>query len=125
MSANASSQCRAPERYRLARDLEISRLVTGLWQVADMERDRGPLDAERASAAMLDYARAGFDSFDMADHYGSAELIAGRLLARVSAGELPGRAPPAGSASPRRPSPGGVRARPAGGARRVRSSRLP
>jgi aryl-alcohol dehydrogenase-like predicted oxidoreductase/enamine deaminase RidA (YjgF/YER057c/UK114 family) len=95
MSANISSQRRAPERYRLARDLEISRLVTGLWQVADMERDRGPLDAERASAALLDYARAGFDSFDMADHYGSAELIAGRLLARVSAGELAGRAPPA------------------------------
>ena len=36
---------------------------------------------------MLDYARAGFDSFDMADHYGSAELISGRFLARVAAGE--------------------------------------
>jgi len=82
-------------RYRLAPDLEISRIVTGLWQVADMERERGPLDVESASAAMLDYARAGFDSFDMADHYGSAELIAGRMLARVLGGELPGRAPPA------------------------------
>ncbi|MFN3293054.1 MAG: aldo/keto reductase, partial [Gemmobacter sp.] len=28
------------------------------------------------------YAAAGFDTFDMADHYGSAEIIAGRLLAR-------------------------------------------
>jgi len=82
-------------RYRLAPDLEISRIVTGLWQVADMERERGPLDVARASAAMLDYARAGFDSFDMADHYGSAELIAGRMLARVRGGELPGRAAPA------------------------------
>ena len=26
------------------------------------------------------YAAAGFDAFDMADHYGSAELIAGRFL---------------------------------------------
>jgi len=78
----------APDRYRLAADLDISRIVTGLWQVADMERDGTPLDREQASAAMLDYARAGFDSFDMADHYGSAELITGRFLARARAGEL-------------------------------------
>jgi len=84
----------APERYRLAEDLEISRIVTGLWQVADMERDGAPLDPELASTSMLDYARAGFDSFDMADHYGSAELITGRLLARVRAGELPNRSAP-------------------------------
>lgn len=83
-----------PPRYRLAPNLDISRLVTGLWQVADMERDRGPLDPEAASSAMLDYARAGFDSFDMADHYGSAELISGRMLARVAAGELAGQARP-------------------------------
>ena len=29
----------APERTRLGRDLEISRIVTGLWQVADREPD--------------------------------------------------------------------------------------
>jgi aryl-alcohol dehydrogenase-like predicted oxidoreductase/enamine deaminase RidA (YjgF/YER057c/UK114 family) len=84
---------RAPARYRLAPDLEISRIVTGLWQVADMERGGTPLDPERASAAMLDYARAGFDTFDMADHYGSAELISGRLVARAAAGELSGPRP--------------------------------
>ena len=74
----------APERTLLAPGLEISRIVTGLWQVADMERGRGPLDPELASSAMLEYARSGFDAFDMADHYGSAELIAGRFLARVA-----------------------------------------
>jgi aryl-alcohol dehydrogenase-like predicted oxidoreductase/enamine deaminase RidA (YjgF/YER057c/UK114 family) len=77
----------APDRARLAADLEISRIVTGLWQVADMERDGRLLDPEKASSAMLGYAGAGFDSFDMADHYGSAELISGRFLARVAAGE--------------------------------------
>jgi aryl-alcohol dehydrogenase-like predicted oxidoreductase/enamine deaminase RidA (YjgF/YER057c/UK114 family) len=77
----------APERFRLAPDLEISRIVTGLWQVADMERGGSPLDPQAASSAMLDYACAGFDSFDMADHYGSAEVISGRFLARVAAGE--------------------------------------
>ena len=62
---------KAPPRIALAPDLEISRVVIGLWQVADMERGGRTLDPEAASSAMLDYARAGFDSFDMADHYGT------------------------------------------------------
>jgi aryl-alcohol dehydrogenase-like predicted oxidoreductase/enamine deaminase RidA (YjgF/YER057c/UK114 family) len=77
-----------PERCLLAPDLEISRIVTGLWQVADMERGRGPLDPAAGAAALADYAAAGFDSFDMADHYGSAELIAGRFLALARAGKV-------------------------------------
>lgn len=71
-----------PERTRLAGPLDISRLVCGLWQVADIERDAAPLDLDEAADALDAYAAAGFDTFDMADHYGSAELIAGRLLAR-------------------------------------------
>ena len=55
---------KAPPRIALAPDLEISRAVVGLWQVADMERGGRTLDPEAASSAMLDYARAGFDSFD-------------------------------------------------------------
>jgi aryl-alcohol dehydrogenase-like predicted oxidoreductase/enamine deaminase RidA (YjgF/YER057c/UK114 family) len=76
-----------PARTALTPDLEISRIVTGLWQVADMERDGRELDREATSAQLLEYARAGFDTFDMADHYGSAELIAGRMLARLAANE--------------------------------------
>ena len=68
------------ERTLLAPGLEIPRIVTGLWQVADMERGGAPLDRERAAAEMADYAKAGFDAFDMADHYGSSELITGHLL---------------------------------------------
>ena len=71
-----------PERAALTPDLSISRVVTGLWQVADMERGGHPLDIERAAEALAGYAAEGFDTFDMADHYGSAELIAGRFLAR-------------------------------------------
>jgi aryl-alcohol dehydrogenase-like predicted oxidoreductase/enamine deaminase RidA (YjgF/YER057c/UK114 family) len=70
-----------PQRTLLAPGLEISRLVTGLWQVADMERDGHTLDPQQGAAALADYAAAGFDSFDMADHYGSAELITCTLLA--------------------------------------------
>src|SRR5687767_11130868 len=69
-----------PDRTLLAADLDISRVVTGLWQVADMERDGRLLDREAAASAMAAYAREGFDSFDMADHYGSAGLITGRFL---------------------------------------------
>ncbi|WP_342237421.1 aldo/keto reductase [Inquilinus sp. OTU3971] len=78
-----------PERIDLGPGLSISRLVCGLWQVADLEKDGTILDPERGADALDAYARAGFDSFDMADHYGSAELIAGRLLARHGKG--PGR----------------------------------
>ena len=80
-----------PDRFQLAPDLNISRIVTGLWQVADMERDGRTLDPDAMSSVLLDYARAGFDSFDMADHYGSAEIIAGRLLNRVAGGEQAGQ----------------------------------
>ena len=61
----------------LAPELEISRIITGLWQIADMERDGNTLDPKATSKFMKDYADAGFTSFDMADHYGSSEIIAG------------------------------------------------
>ena len=70
----------APERTELAPNLHVPRLVTGLWQVADMERNGVALDTEQAAQHLAQYAQAGFDAFDMADHYGSAELITGRFL---------------------------------------------
>ncbi len=66
-----------PPRILLAPGLDCSRIVTGLWQVADQERDGRVLDHAAAAASLAEYAAAGFDSFDMADHYGGAEDIAG------------------------------------------------
>ncbi|HKX09998.1 MAG TPA: aldo/keto reductase [Stellaceae bacterium] len=77
----------SPPRCLLAPGLEISRIVTGLWQIADMERDGRRVDEAAAATAMADYAAAGFDSFDMADHYGSAELIAGRCARQLGHGK--------------------------------------
>ena len=71
----------AISRTTLAPGLEISRVVTGLWQIADMERDGRALDLDAAARAMTPYIEAGFTSFDMADHYGSAEIIAGKCRA--------------------------------------------
>ncbi len=70
------------ERYRLSPQLSISRLVTGLWQIADMERHGRRLDLEAAADAMAPYVEAGLTTFDMADHYGSAEDIAGIFATR-------------------------------------------
>ena len=71
-----------PPRVALGQSLSISRVLTGLWQVADIEKNGTEMDPEHGADALQAYVDAGFDSFDMADHYGSAELITGRLLAR-------------------------------------------
>ena len=75
-----------PPRIELAPGLVVPRVITGLWQVADMERDGRPLDPDAAARALSEYANAGFDAFDMADHYGSAEVLVGRYLARAGQG---------------------------------------
>jgi aryl-alcohol dehydrogenase-like predicted oxidoreductase/enamine deaminase RidA (YjgF/YER057c/UK114 family) len=78
-----------PDRIALTPELSISRIVCGLWQVADMEKDGSTIDPEKGADALQAYARQGFDTFDMADHYGSAEIITGRLLSRYTQGSKP------------------------------------
>jgi aryl-alcohol dehydrogenase-like predicted oxidoreductase/enamine deaminase RidA (YjgF/YER057c/UK114 family) len=74
------------ERTTLAPGLTVSRLVTGLWQVADMEREGRRIDLEAAARAMQAYVDTGCTTFDMADHYGSAEDIAGLFRRQLPAG---------------------------------------
>lgn len=68
---------------QLADDLHITKILTGLWQIADMERDGQSLDLDATADAMQPYLDAGLTTFDMADHYGSAELISGRFRKKV------------------------------------------
>src|SRR5262249_41597397 len=42
----------------------------------------------QAAQWLAEYAAAGFDTFDMADHYGSAELITGAFNRLVAAGKV-------------------------------------
>ncbi|MFO1090833.1 MAG: aldo/keto reductase [Hyphomicrobiales bacterium] len=77
------------ERSTLGDGLSISRLVTGLWQVADLEKDGRTLEPKAAAQSLAAYAREGFDTFDMADHYGSAEVITGELGALAARGGAP------------------------------------
>jgi aryl-alcohol dehydrogenase-like predicted oxidoreductase/enamine deaminase RidA (YjgF/YER057c/UK114 family) len=71
-------------RVELAPGLMISRVLTGLWQLADMERDGRSIDLDHAADAMRPYVTAGLTTFDMADHYGSAELVAGLFRSKHS-----------------------------------------
>jgi aryl-alcohol dehydrogenase-like predicted oxidoreductase/enamine deaminase RidA (YjgF/YER057c/UK114 family) len=76
-------------RCALAPGLSVSRVTTGLWQIADLERDGRSIDRTACAAAMAPYVDAGLTTFDMADHYGSAEEIAGLFAAGRSAGPRP------------------------------------
>jgi aryl-alcohol dehydrogenase-like predicted oxidoreductase/enamine deaminase RidA (YjgF/YER057c/UK114 family) len=76
------------DRCDLAPGLSIARVVNGLWQIADMERDGQVLDVETTADAMQAYVDAGLTTFDMADHYGSAEVVAGCYNKRVNAGRV-------------------------------------
>ena len=64
-------------RHTLGEGLSVSRVINGLWQIADLERDGREFDVDQAALAMSPYVDAGLTTFDMADHYGSAEVIAG------------------------------------------------
>ncbi|EXJ78260.1 hypothetical protein A1O3_09421 [Capronia epimyces CBS 606.96] len=64
-----------PERTVIGGSLEISRMVNGLWQLAGgHDRD---ISIAKAAQVMDDTCLCGLDTFDMADHYGDAELVVG------------------------------------------------
>lgn len=74
-----------PDRIALSDQLTINRALVGLWQVADIEKDGQIIDPGKGADDLQAYVDSGFATFDMADHYGSAELIAGALLSRADA----------------------------------------
>ncbi|MCP4319455.1 MAG: aldo/keto reductase [Hyphomicrobiales bacterium] len=78
-------------KTRLSNGTEVRRVAVGLWQMADQERDGHAYNHDTAAEHLADYARSGFDTFDMADHYGSAEIVAGKA-ARIL--EADGRTAP-------------------------------
>ena len=75
------------ERVDLAPGINIARAITGLWQIADMEKDGSTLDPAATAEFMAAYAQVGLDTFDMADHYGSAEIIAGYFKKNLPSGK--------------------------------------
>ena len=64
------------EKSKLAPDLEICKIVNGMWQVAG---GHGQIDPKVAVSEMLNYHKLGFTSWDMADIYGPAEEFLGEF----------------------------------------------
>ena len=64
----------ASSRFQFTADLNICRVVNGMWQVSGAH---GQIDRVRAIEEMFTYHDAGFTSWDLADHYGPAEDFIG------------------------------------------------
>ena len=69
-------------RIQFGPDLEICRILNGMWQVSGAH---GSIDPSAAIASMLEHHRAGFTTWDLADHYGPAEDFIGRFRRELAA----------------------------------------
>jgi aryl-alcohol dehydrogenase-like predicted oxidoreductase len=61
-------------------DLEICRILNGMWQVAG---GHGQIDSESAVTDMGKYQDSGFTTWDLADIYGPAESLIGKFRDKV------------------------------------------
>jgi aryl-alcohol dehydrogenase-like predicted oxidoreductase len=64
------------EKTILADDLEICRILNGMWQVAG---SHGQIDSKSAISDMEEYQKSGFTTWDLADIYGPAESLIGEF----------------------------------------------
>jgi len=71
----------ASSRLRFTADLNICRMLNGMWQVSGAH---GVIDPARAVEEMFTYHDAGFTSWDLADHYGPAEDLIGEFRRRFA-----------------------------------------
>jgi aryl-alcohol dehydrogenase-like predicted oxidoreductase len=69
-------------RIQFTGDLQIHRLLNGMWQVSGAH---GPIDRRKAIQAMLAYHDEGFTTWDLADHYGPAEDFMGEFRRQLKA----------------------------------------
>lgn len=69
-------------RLQLTPDLNICRILNGMWQVSGAH---GRINPQKAIASMFDYIDAGFTTWDLADHYGPAEDFIGEFRHKLKA----------------------------------------
>ncbi|MBF2028025.1 MAG: aldo/keto reductase [Oscillatoriales cyanobacterium C42_A2020_001] len=67
---------------QFAPDLQICRILNGMWQVSGAH---GRIDPKAAVAMMFQYVDAGFTTWDLADHYGPAEDLIGEFRRQLKA----------------------------------------
>ena len=63
-------------RLQFTPDLNICRILNGMWQVSGFH---GSINPRKAIASMFKYLDAGFTTWDLADHYGPAEDFIGEF----------------------------------------------
>ena len=68
-------------RYSLTDDLQICRILNGMWQVSGAH---GAIEPRAAVRSMFDYIDAGFITWDLADHYGPAEDFIGEFRRQLA-----------------------------------------
>ncbi|KZM26592.1 uncharacterized protein EKO05_0005369 [Ascochyta rabiei] len=69
------------ETFRIG-DIELPKLFAGLWQLSSPSW--GTASQTQMFEQFVEYIEGGFVAFDMADHYGDAEVIFGRLRSSLS-----------------------------------------
>ncbi|NEQ70111.1 MAG: aldo/keto reductase [Symploca sp. SIO2D2] len=69
-------------RLQLTPDLNICRILNGMWQVSG---GHGRINSQAAIQSMFDYLDAGFTTWDLADHYGPAEDFVGEFRRQLVA----------------------------------------
>ncbi len=72
----------ASSRLQLTPDLNICRILNGMWQVSGAH---GRINPTAAIQSMFKYMDAGFTSWDLADHYGPAEDFIGEFRRQLIA----------------------------------------
>lgn len=72
----------ASSRLQFTPDLNICRILNGMWQVSGAH---GRIDPKNAIASMFEYVDAGFTTWDLADHYGPAEDLIGEFRRQLVA----------------------------------------
>ncbi len=73
------------QTIELAPDLQICRILNGMWQVAG---GHGQINSDSAISEMLEHHRSGFCTWDMADIYGPAEEFLGKFRKVLDENEL-------------------------------------
>ena len=68
------------ETTHIATNLEICRVLNGMWQVSGAH---GHIDPDEAVENMFSYIDTGFTTWDLADHYGPAEDFIGEFRRRL------------------------------------------
>ncbi|RCJ18223.1 aldo/keto reductase [Nostoc minutum NIES-26] len=69
-------------RLQFTPDLNICRILNGMWQVSG---GHGRINSKAAIQTMFKYLDAGFTTWDLADHYGPAEDFIGEFRRQIIA----------------------------------------